>query len=115
MKKFLYLIILCASLFIGNEANAQMCQITGNVEPTLKEQDNNTLKVELKNYNSYMVTVQVYVEVAGTDGTIKEHSRTVVLKAEETKTITGFGIQNSNVADVDKNSSSVRIVVQKCS
>lgn len=113
MKKLFFMIAFCTLLLSYHEANAQMCQITGNVEPTLMSVNSVEVKVDLQNYNSYMVTVQVYVSVASKDGAVKEYSRTVVLKAGETKTVKGLRTQQGS--DVDINSSSVNLVVQKCS
>lgn len=95
---------------MGLSANAQMCQTTGNVEPSISG-SGTSINVSLQNYNNYMVTVDVTITVVSTEGSEKQYTRTVVLKGGETKDLGDF-TPESGVVSVT--SSSVSLQVMRC-
>ena len=89
MKKLILLLFTIMSM--GLSANAQMCQTTGNVEPSITSTSaGSQISVSLQNYNNYMVTVDVTITVVSTEGSEKQYTRTVVLKGGETKDLGNF-------------------------
>lgn len=96
---------------MGLSANAQMCQTTGNVEPSISSSGGLGIDVSLQNYNNYMVTVDVTITVVSTEGSEKQYTRTVVLKGGETKDL-GYFTPESGEASVT--SSSVSLQVMRC-
>lgn len=110
MKKLILLLFTIMSM--GLSANAQMCQTTGNVEPSIESNSNGSqISVSLQNYNNYMVTVDVTITVVSTEGSEKQYTRTVVLKGGETK---GLGYFSPESGDVSVTSSSVSLQVMRC-
>ena len=109
MKKLILLLFTIMSM--GLSANAQMCQTTGNVEPSISD-GGNYIIVSLQNYNNYMVTVDVTITVVSTDGSEKQYTRTVVLKGNESKSVGNFHTEGGT--DVTKNDSSVSLQVMRC-
>lgn len=109
MKKLILLLFTIMSM--GLSANAQMCQTTGNVEPSISD-GGNYINVSLQNYNNYMVTVDVTITVVSTDGSEKQYTRTVVLKGNESKSVGGFHTEGGK--DVSINDSSVSLQVMRC-
>lgn len=95
---------------MGLSANAQMCQTTGNVEPSISG-GGSQISVSLQNYNNYMVTVDVTITVVSTEGSEKQYTRTVVLKGGETKDLGNFSPE-SGAASTE--SSSVSLQVMRC-
>lgn len=95
---------------MGLSANAQMCQTTGNVEPSISGSQNQ-ISVSLQNYNNYMVTVDVTITVVSTEGSEKQYTRTVVLKGGETKDLGSFSTESGVVST---ESSSVSLQVMRC-
>ncbi len=108
MKKLILLLFTIMSM--GLSANAQMCQTTGNVEPSISD-GGNYINVSLQNYNNYMVTVDVTITVVSTEGSEKQYTRTVVLKGNERKEV---GIFNTESGNVSINDSSVSLQVMRC-
>lgn len=108
MKKLILLLFTIMSM--GLSANAQMCQTTGNVEPSISG-SGTSINVSLQNYNNYMVTVDVTITVVSTEGSEKQYTRTVVLKGGETKDLGDF-TPESGVVSVT--SSSVSLQVMRC-
>lgn len=96
---------------MGLSANAQMCQTTGNVEPSISRHSDSSINVNLQNYNNYMVTVDVTITVVSTEGSEKQYTRTVVLKGGETKYL---GYFNPESGDVSIGDSSVSLQVMRC-
>lgn len=96
---------------MGLSANAQMCQTTGNVEPSISS-GGNYISVSLQNYNNYMVTVDVTITVVSTDGSEKQYTRTVVLKGNESKSVGSFHTEGGK--EVSLESSSVSLQVMRC-
>lgn len=109
MKKLILLLFTIMSM--GLSANAQMCQTTGNVEPSISSSGGLGIDVSLQNYNNYMVTVDVTITVVSTEGSEKQYTRTVVLKGGETKDL-GYFTPESGEASVT--SSSVSLQVMRC-
>lgn len=109
MKKLILLLFTIMSM--GLSANAQMCQTTGNVEPSIST-GGNYINVSLQNYNNYMVTVDVTITVVSTDGSEKQYTRTVVLKGNESKSVGDFYTEGRK--DVSINDSSVSLQVMRC-
>lgn len=83
MKKVM--LIMMAILGMAWNANAQMCEITGNVEGVI-----NGRNVVLHNYNSYMVTVTAEITLVNEDRSETKIPRTNVLKGESNKMIYTF-------------------------
>lgn len=110
MKKLILLLFTIMSM--GLSANAQMCQTTGNVEPSITSTSaGSQISVSLQNYNNYMVTVDVTITVVSTEGSEKQYTRTVVLKGGETKDLGNFSPESG---DVSVTSSSVSLQVMRC-
>ena len=109
MKKLILLLFTIMSM--GLSANAQMCQTTGNVEPSISD-GGNYINVSLQNYNNYMVTVDVTITVVSTDGSEKQYTRTVVLKGNESKSVGGFHTEGVKIVSI--NDSSVSLQVMRC-
>ncbi len=109
MKKLILLLFTIMSM--GLSANAQMCQTTGNVEPSISS-GGNYINVSLQNYNNYMVTVDVTITVVSTDGSEKQYTRTVVLKGNESKSVGGFHTEGGKNVSIE--SSSVSLQVMRC-
>ena len=110
MKKLILLLFTIMSM--GLSANAQMCQTTGNVEPSITStSDVCQISVSLQNYNNYMVTVDVTITVVSTEGSEKQYTRTVVLKGGETKDLGNFSTESG---DASKKDSSVSLQVMRC-
>lgn len=110
MKKLILLLFTIMSM--GLSANAQMCQTTGNVEPSISSSDSNYINVSLQNYNNYMVTVDVTITVVSTDGSEKQYTRTVVLKGNESKSVGSFHTEDGKGASTEN--SSVSLQVMRC-
>lgn len=108
MKKLILLLFTIMSM--GLSANAQMCQTTGNVEPSISSSGRG-IDVSLQNYNNYMVTVDVTITVVSTEGSEKQYTRTVVLKGGETK---GLGWFTPESGEASVTSSSVSLQVMRC-
>lgn len=108
MKKLILLLFTIMSM--GLSANAQMCQTTGNVEPSISG-SGTSINVSLQNYNNYMVTVDVTITVVSTEGSEKQYTRTVVLKGGETKDLGYFKTESGAVSVT---SSSVSLQVMRC-
>lgn len=108
MKKLILLLFTIMSM--GLSANAQMCQTTGNVEPSISG-SGTSINVSLQNYNNYMVTVDVTITVVSTEGSEKQYTRTVVLKGGETKDLGSFSTESGAVSVT---SSSVSLQVMRC-
>lgn len=109
MKKLILLLFTIMSM--GLSANAQMCQTTGNVEPSISS-GGNYINVSLQNYNNYMVTVDVTITVVSTDGSEKQYTRTVVLKGNESKSVGSFHTEGGKEVSIE--SSSVSLQVMRC-
>ena len=109
MKKLILLLFTIMSM--GLSANAQTCQTTGNVEPSISS-GGNYINVSLQNYNNYMVTVDVTITVVSTDGSEKQYTRTVVLKGNESKSVGGFHTEGGKNVSIE--SSSVSLQVMRC-
>ncbi len=109
MKKLILLLFTIMSM--GLSANAQMCQTTGNVEPSIST-GGNYINVSLQNYNNYMVTVDVTITVVSTDGSEKQYTRTVVLKGNESKSVGSFHTEGGKEVSIE--SSSVSLQVMRC-
>lgn len=97
---------------MGLSANAQMCQTTGNVEPSISNDGYGNIDVSLQNYNNYMVTVDVTITVVSTEGSEKQYTRTVVLKGNESKSVGSFHTEGGK--EVSLESSSVSLQVMRC-
>lgn len=109
MKKLILLLFTIMSM--GLSANAQMCQTTGNVEPSISNDGYGNIDVSLQNYNNYMVTVDVTITVVSTEGSEKQYTRTVVLKGGETKELGSFKPESG---EASVTSSSVSLQVMRC-
>lgn len=109
MKK-IFMLIAFAGLFSLGVSAESMCSITGNVQPSMTSESGG-LKVSCKNYNSYMVNVQITANVCDQFGNCCEKSAFLVMKGEEEKSAT-LKTCNGKTGDVDK--SGVRISVTKC-
>ncbi len=109
MKKLILLLFTIMSM--GLSANAQMCQTTGNVEPSISRHSDFSINVNLQNYNNYMVTVDVTITVVSTEGSEKQYTRTVVLKGNESKFVGSFRTESGDVSIDD---SSVSLQVMRC-
>lgn len=81
------LFLIIASGFFA-QASAQMCRTTGNVEVTKSNTTGNalTLMFSFKNYNNYMVNVNVSFTIIDNDGNESNLSDIIVIPANETKT-----------------------------
>ena len=110
MKKLILLLFTIMSM--GLSANAQMCQTTGNVEPSISNDGYGNIDVSLQNYNNYMVTVDVTITVVSTEGSEKQYTRTVVLKGNESKSVGSFHTEGGK--EVSLESSSVSLQVMRC-
>ena len=109
MKKLILLLFTIMSM--GLSANAQMCQTTGNVEPSISNDGYGNIDVSLQNYNNYMVTVDVTITVVSTEGSEKQYTRTVVLKGGETKELGSFKPESG---EASVTGSSVSLQVMRC-
>ena len=120
MKKVF--LILIAVIGLGISANAQVCLLVGNVEPTIISGTNSDgqfgyINIKLVNTNDYKVTVDVLAEIVLKSGTTKTIKRTVVVNPPKAgTTAANEKIIKTSIAhgSVDIDASSVNIHVQKC-
>ncbi len=109
MKKIFVLLV--AIIGLGISANAQMCEITGNVEVVDLKKFDETVIFDLKNHNSYKVTVIACITYK--DKKVSSVTSPMVIEAGKTK----YGISISHWANktgFKKDYLSVKLRVTKC-
>lgn len=110
MKKLFLLVISSLLVSSVNVVAETMCKVTGNVEPTLSA-NGKTLTVKCKNYNGYMVNVQITANVSDDNGNTCQKSAFLVIEKGATKSV-DLTICSGSYADANK--SGVSISVTKC-
>lgn len=110
MKKILLIAIAILGLNSASFAQYGMCELTGNVEPTVSS-SGSFLTVDCQNYNNYMVTVHVSVVVVDEEGGSSLQKKTIVIPAKEKKSAK---FKTASGKSVDKDACDVTLTVQKC-
>jgi hypothetical protein len=112
MKKILLIAIAILGLNSASFAQYGMCELTGNVEPTVSSSSGSSfLTVDCQNYNNYMVTVHVSVVVVDEEGGSSLQKKTIVIPAKEKKSAK---FKTASGKSVDKDACDVTLTVQKC-